>query len=232
MVGSEEQVSPVKQVVDVRRLVELTEGAQDRLDELMDTWGSALNSYSQHLEVLNRAIDDSKTKNVNEEVWQPFTDQANREIVILQQQAAATQRFEDLLNRQVPLVNDLLKGARESLKTPEPDPSQPAATQSTRVLPADATVDELRRESERAEAEAQLAAEDARVWREEAERATALRTSTRKEKRRYEGELEFARTDLEGLEREQARTMPSPRRRHGSPPCRTRWTARKSSFPC
>ena len=94
--------------------------------------------------------------------------------------------------------------AEQSLKTTEPERFQPAAIPPTRVLPGNATVDELRRESERKEAEARLVAEEARVLREEAQMATTLFSSTQKDKGRYEWQLDFARTERERLEREQA----------------------------
>lgn len=94
--------------------------------------------------------------------------------------------------------------AEERLKRTEPEPFQLAATQSRCVLPGDATVDELTRVWECKDDEARLVANEAHVLREEALMATTLFSSMQNDKGRYEWNLEFARTELARLKREQA----------------------------
>lgn len=77
MVGSEERIKLIQQYNDTIRLVAVTEVVEDGLLKLIDTWESAQLSYTRHQEVLDRAIEDSKTRDVNEEVLQRFADKTN-----------------------------------------------------------------------------------------------------------------------------------------------------------
>ena len=60
---SEGEANPVKQVADARDLVAMLEGVHDDLRNLLDAWGSARHSCTEHLEVLgpsHRGFEDEE----------------------------------------------------------------------------------------------------------------------------------------------------------------------------
>ncbi|UCF81504.1 MAG: mechanosensitive ion channel [Acidobacteriota bacterium] len=194
----------IKEVYAAYRRVAMTEDLYRYVQALVDSLEDARHEYVRHQELLKELMAEPGKTEVAAEDLKTLRDeleQAPREITILAQHADTAARRLEQVKNQVSLARERLEISKEHLKL-EPKPDVSARPDSTRSLPAGATLDELKRETERRKAEAQSAENKADLAEEEADQARELTVTELKEMTDFEWELRYARDVLKRLQRE------------------------------
>lgn len=214
MAEAAESATAEDQASAARRLLVISEGLLESLEELADAWGSARKDYQRHLQVLKTTVAEMQVAHVDEQSLKPFRSRAEEisaEIDILQKHVEGAAQEQEIVRKQLPSLQAQLEAAQERLAE-SAEPTEAAEEEEQAAEPPEAVAEELapvapeelREEAERKEAEAERAEREAAALEGDAERAKELAVQKRTWEETLERELEIAQAAVERLKEEGA----------------------------